>query len=62
MMDCNIDELLEVLVSDVEAVRDALHQYCRASVALILGSFGGQVSGKLTGKKNFKKSVYKLRK
>lgn len=59
-MDCSMEELQEVLVDDVEAIKDALRQYCRVSVALIFGSFGGQASGKFADKKNFKKSVYKL--
>lgn len=41
-MDCSMEELQEVLVSDAEAVRDALRKYCRASAAIVFSSFGAQ--------------------
>lgn len=41
-MDCNMEELLEVLVGDAEAIGHALRQYCRASAAMVFGSFGAQ--------------------
>ena len=59
-MDCSLDELLEALRQDcVGTIGDALRKYCRVSAAMVFDSF---VARQEASEKNFKKSVYKLRK
>lgn len=54
-----MEELLEVLVSDVEVVRDALCQHCQVSAAMVFSSLsqGAEAGRQKTSRSQFTSQV-----